>query len=129
MTDHSQEPVEEASTETQAQPAKKPRSPEYNAILGLGAVILALAGFLGTQLYWIKADLNASQARADADRRAFQARADADRRAFQAEAAADRRGFDARMEEFRREMRRLSERQSRLEGMQEAQASATSTGS
>ena len=33
------------------------------------------------------------------------------------------------MDEFRREILRLSERQSRLEGMQEAQAAGTTTGS
>ena len=77
-------------------------------------MILTLAGFLGAQLYWIKADLNAYQARADADRRAFQAGMDEFRR---------------EMDEFRREILRLSERQSRLEGMQEAQAAGTTTGS
>ena len=93
MTDHPQQPVKPASTQTQAQPQKKPRSPEYNAILGLGALMLALAGFLGTQLYWSRADFNASMARADADHQAFWAQVDAERRQFQ-----------AAMDESRREM-------------------------
>ena len=37
MAEHSQEPVAESSTETQ--PHKKPRSPEYNATLGLGSAL------------------------------------------------------------------------------------------
>lgn len=52
-----------------------------------------------------------------------------DLRVFQAEAASDRRAFQAAMDEFRREILRLSERQARLEAMQEAQASTTTTGS
>ena len=122
MTDHPQQPVKPASTQTQAQPQKKPRSPEYNAILGLGALMLALTGFLGTQLYWSRADFNASMARADAERQAYQAqvdefhaRADADHQAFWAQADADhqafwaqvdseRRQFQAVMDESRREM-------------------------
>ena len=44
------------------------------------------------------------------------ARLDADRRSFQAEAAADRRAFQAGMDEFRREMQRIADRQSHLEG-------------
>ena len=122
MTDHPQQPVKPASTQTQAQPQKKPRSPEYNAILGLGALMLALTGFLGTQLYWSRADFNASMARADAERQAYQAqvdaerqayqaqvdefhaRADADHQAFWAQVDAERRQFQAAMDESRREM-------------------------
>ena len=93
-------------------------TPEFLAIIGVGFAI-------STQLLFATRRIDA-----------YRAEAIEDRRAFRAEAAADRRAFDARMEEFRREMGefrrealRLSERQSRLEGMQEAQASATSTGS
>ena len=50
--------------------------------------------------------------RIDADRRAADARADK----HWAEAAADRRAFQVAMDDFRKEMQRLAERQSRLEG-------------
>ena len=49
------------------------------------------------------------------------ARLDQDRRAFQAEAAQDRRAHQASMDAFAREMQRLSERQSRVEGRSDAQ--------
>lgn len=75
------------------------------------------------------ADRRAFQTRADADRRAFQAAMDADRRAFQVAMDADRRAFQAAMDDFRREMLRLAERQSRLEGLQEAQAVGATAGS
>ena len=110
MTDRPQEPVEATSTQTRAHSKKKPRSPEYKAILGLGALILALVGWFSTQLYGIRADLKASLARADA----HQVRIDANRRAFQ-----------AAMDEFNREISRLTDRQAPLEGMQGAQASDT----
>ena len=42
-------------------------------------------------------------------------RIDADHRTFQTEAAADRRAFQKSMDDFRKEMQRLAERQSRLE--------------
>jgi len=38
-------------------------------------------------------------------------------RADRAEAAADRRAFQAGMDDFRKEMQRLAERQSRIEGV------------
>ncbi len=50
--------------------------------------------------------------RIDSDCRAADARADKDR----TEAAADRRAFQVAMDDFRKEMQRLAERQSRLEG-------------
>lgn len=56
-----------------------------------------------------------STARVDADRRAFQAEAAHDRRALQASMDS----FRAAMDSFRTEMRRLAERQSRVEGIQE----------
>ncbi|MDD9982772.1 MAG: hypothetical protein OXU81_15680 [Gammaproteobacteria bacterium] len=98
MTDQSLAPVNQVSAETQQQPKKQRRIAQFRDILGLAAFILAVAGFLGGMLYSIKGDLNA----------------------YRAEAAADRRAFEARMDEFRREILRLSERQSRLEGVQEA---------
>ena len=52
-----------------------------------------------------------------------------DHNEFRAEVAADRRAFQAGMDEFRSEVLRLSERQSRIEGVQEAQASASTAGS
>ena len=100
-------------------------TPEFLAIIGVGLTIVAVGAALSTQLFFTTRRIDA-----------YRADASEDRRAFQAEAAADRRAFDARMEEFRREMGefrrevlRLSERQSRLEGMQESQASGTSRGS
>ena len=151
MTDSSQEPMNAASTPTQERSPKKDRSPEYNAILALGALILALTGIFSTQTYWIRADLNAAQTRADADRRAFTDRADADRRAFtdradadrrafndrtdamrleiQRQAAADRRAIQAAMDTFRTQILQLTDRQARLEANQEAQASGPSTDS
>ena len=50
--------------------------------------------------------------RIDSARRAADARADKDR----TEAAADRHAFQVAMDDFRKEMQRLAERQSRLEG-------------
>ena len=127
---------------------------EFLAIIGVGLTIVAVGAALSTQLFFTtrridayrgdaSADRRALQAEAAADRRAFQADAAADRRAFQADAAADRKAFQSGMDEFRREMDefrrqmgefrreilRLSERQSRLEGVQEAQASGTTAGS
>ena len=49
--------------------------------------------------------------------------------ALLAEMRADRRAFQAAMDDFRNEMMRLAERQSRLEGHQEPQAAATAAGS
>ena len=49
--------------------------------------------------------------------------------ALLAEMRADRRTFQSAMDDFRNEMMRLAERQSRLEGFQEAQAAATAAGS
>ncbi len=93
-------------------------TPEFLAIIGVGLTIVAVGAALSTQLFFTTRRIDA-----------YRADASADRRAFQAEAAADRRAFDARMEEFRREVLRLSERQSRLEGVQEAQASTSTAGS
>ena len=93
-------------------------TPEFLAIIGVGLTIVAVGAALSTQLFFTTRRIDA-----------YRADASEDRRAFQAEAAADRRAFDARMEEFRREILRLTDRQARLEGMQEAQASGTTTGS
>ncbi|MDD9982738.1 MAG: hypothetical protein OXU81_15510 [Gammaproteobacteria bacterium] len=86
-------------------------TPELVAILSVGIALAAL-------LFSAIRRIDTYRTEASADRRAFQSTADADRRAFQAS-----------MDEFRREMRRLAERQSRLEGIQEAQAAGTAAGS
>ena len=118
-------------------------TPEFLAIIGVGLTIVAVGAALSTQLFFTTRRIDAYRGDASADRRALQAEAAADRRAFQADAAADRKAFRSGMDEFRREMDefrrqmgefrreilRLSERQSRLEGMQEAQASGTTAGS
>ena len=150
MTHESQEPVvdETAPSQQSEQTVKPPRSPEFVAIItstiSLAVLMAALYGAI--KLDFIKyqamaaADRRAFQAtidefrrdfhaQADAERRAFQARGDAERRAFQAQAHADRRAFQAAVEEFRREILCLSERQSRLEGIQEAQACTSTAGS
>ena len=111
-------------------------TPEFLAIIGVGLTIVAVGAALSTQLFFTTRRIDAYRGDASADRRALQAEAAADRRAFQADAAADRKAFQSGMDEFRRQMGefrreilRLSERQSRLEGMQEAQASGTTAGS
>ena len=58
----------------------------------------------------------ADRAAADAARQADRAAADAARQAEQAAADADRRTFQAAMDDFRKEMHRLAERQTRIEG-------------
>ena len=104
-------------------------TPELIAILSVGVALAALLfraiRRIDTYRTEASADRRTFQATADADRRAFQTRADADRRAFQAAVDADRRAFQAAMDDFRREMLRLAERQSRLEGLQEAQAAGS----
>jgi len=129
MTDQSPEPVHETPTTTKDGNEKEPRSAEYIAVLSsaiaLGVLIVALGSLTFTLFHSLKDDVNALEMAVSADRRAFQAGMDA----FRAEAAADRRAFEARMDEFRSEILRLSERQSHLEGTQEAQASASTAGS
>ena len=76
------------------------------AIIG---TVIGTGGFLAV-MAWRMANrldrrIDADKAAADADRRAFLQRADADRRAFQAS-----------MDDFRKEMLRLAERQSHVEG-------------
>ncbi len=97
-------------------------TPELVAILSVG---VALAALLVSTIRRI----DTYRAEASADRRAFQTAMGDDRRAFQATADADRRAFQASMDEFRSEMLRLAGRQSRLEGIQEAQATGTAAGS
>lgn len=93
-------------------------TPELIAILSVGVALAAL-------LFRAIRRIDTYRTEASADRRTFQATADADRRAFQAAMDADRRAFQAAMDDFRREMLRLAERQSRLEGLQEAQAAGS----
>ena len=86
---------------------------------GAASVIVAVAistGHIQAQVEAADARALADRAEAAADRRAWQAsmdafrdKADADREAFRAQAEADR-------EAFRGEVRRLSERQARVEG-------------
>ena len=101
--------MDEPDTKTapSAQPETKP-VPRYEFI----TIMIAIVGMgiaLGTLLLNNTDRLDSAIAQAAADRRAFQA-----------EAAADRRAADAKMDEFRRQMRRLGERQARLEGQREA---------
>lgn len=108
-------------------------TPELVAILSVGVALAALLVStirrIDTYRAEASADRRAFQTAMGDDRRAFQATADADRRAFQASMDADRRAFQASMDEFRSEMLRLAGRQSRLEGIQEAQATGTAAGS
>ena len=74
-------------------------------IIGSNVVaVISVGGLVGAFFWRTAARLDR---RIDNDKTA----ADADRRAFQAKAAADRRAFQAGMDEFRREMQRLAERQ------------------
>ena len=86
-------------------------SPE---LIGIIASAIALGALMVTLFISIRSDHNEFRAEVAADRRAFQAGMDEFRRD---------------MNEFRREMRRLAERQSHLEGVQEAQASTSTAGS
>ncbi len=89
-------------------------TPELIAILSVGIALAAL-------LFRAIRRIDAYRTEASADRRAFQKEAAEDRRSFQASMGEFRR----EMNEFRREMLRLAERQSRLEGLQEAQAAGS----
>ena len=64
----------------------------------------------------VDADRQAERAAVDADRQAERAAVDADRQAERAAVDADRRAFQAAMDDFRKEMQRLAERQTRIEG-------------
>ena len=109
------------------------------AIIGSNvAAVIVVGGLIGT-FFWRTATrldrrIDNDKATADADRRAFEQRiandkaaADADRRAFEqridndkAAADADRRAFQEAMNDFRKEMQRLAERQSHVEGTRTA---------
>ena len=112
MTNQSPEPMQTAPKH------KQPLWPILTAIfssaIALGVLLIALDA--------------KSAARLD-DYRAlllhYQAETASELRSFHEEAASDRRVFQAGMDEFRREILRLSERQSHLEGMLEAHASTT----
>jgi len=82
---------------------------------GTGVIVLSVNG-IHSQVAALQTQATADRAEAAADRRAWQVsmdafreKADADREAFRAQAEADR-------EAFRGEVRRLSERQARVEG-------------
>ena len=88
-------------------------------IAGTGVVVFSVNG-IHSQVATMQAEgaadrragqaaMDAFRAEAKADREAFQAKADADRDALRAEAKADRAAF-------REEVRRLGERQARVEG-------------
>ena len=115
-------------------------TPELFAIvtvgLALAALILNATGTMNADRRALQANAATYRAEAAADRRAlraelatYRAEATADRTALRAEAAADRTALQNAMQHFREEMLRLSERQSRLEATQEAQASNTTAGS
>ena len=102
-----------------------PRAALRQETIAIVAVGLTL---FGSMLYTtdqvagrIEARIDSVEARIDS----LDARLDA----LQAEMRADRRTFQSAMDDFRNEMMRLAERQSRLEGLQEAQAAATEAGS
>ena len=80
------------------------------AIIGSNVVAVAVVSAIFGTIFWrTVARLDRRIDEAGADRRAFQARSDADRGAFQ-----------AGMDDFRKEMQRLPERQSHLEGARTA---------
>ena len=103
-------------------------NPEYNhsqkgaamtpqdlyAIIGSNLVAIAAVGGLVATFFWRTA------ARLDRRIDNDKAAADADRRTFQAAADAHRRAFQAGMDDFKKEMQRLAERQSRIEGRADA---------
>jgi len=90
------------------------------AIIGVGGVLAGMAWRMAARL---DRRIDEERRAADADRRAFQTAmdaarlaADAERQAFQSAAAEERRAFQRAMDDFRAEMQRLAERQSRVEG-------------
>jgi len=99
----------DADTAPAVQPKTRP-VPKYEfitiliAVVGigvtLGGLLLNAAGRIEAQIATTNARLDSAIARADADRRAFQ----------------------ASMDEYRRDMQRLGERQARLEGQRESAA-------
>ena len=87
-------------------------------IIGSNVVAIAAVGGLVATFFW------RTTARLDRRIDNDKAAADADRHAFQAAADADRRTFQAGMDDFKKEMQRLAERQSRLEERPDAPPTA-----
>ena len=91
------------------------------AIIGSNvAAVIVVGGLVGT-FFWRTATrldrrIDNDKATADADRRAFEQRIANDKAA----ADADRRAFQDAMNDFRKEMQRLAERQSHVEGTRAA---------
>ena len=106
--------------DTKTAPAVQPEArsvPKYEFFTIIGTIV-GIGIALGAVLLDNTHRLDSAIAEASADRRAADAKMDE----FRAEAAADRRASDAKMDEFRRHMRRLGERQARLEGQREGAA-------
>ena len=106
--------------DTKTAPAVQPEArsvPKYEFFTIIGTIV-GIGIALGAVLLDNTHRLDSAIAEASADRRAADAKMDE----FRAEAAADRRAFQASMDEYRRDMRRLGERQARLEGQREGAA-------
>lgn len=114
-----------AETGTTPVPERTARSFFTNEVIAILAVGVALAVFIDTTTARIEDRFDAAIARSDARFDATIARNDARFENFLNEAAADRRALQASMDEFRRQMQRLGERQARLEGGRDAQADTT----
>ncbi|MDE0172430.1 MAG: hypothetical protein OYH76_09065 [Defluviicoccus sp.] len=97
-------------TGTTPVPERTARSFFTNEVIAILAVGVALAVFIDTTTARIEDRFDATIARSDAR---FEN--------FLNEAAADRRALQASMDEFRRQMQRLGERQARLEGGRDSQ--------
>lgn len=111
-------------TENGTAPVAEPsnRSLFTNEIIAILAVGAALAALVITATIHIDNRIDATIARSDARFDAAMKRSDERFENFFNEAAADRRALQASMDEFRRQMQRLGERQARLEGGRDAQA-------
>ena len=100
--------MNEPDTTTTPVPEPETRSvlkPDIIAILGVGvaliAVLVTATGLVLATAHRIENQIASTNARLDS---------------AIAEAAADRRAFQASMDQYRRDMQRLGERQARLEG-------------
>lgn len=116
-------PSPPANRATLATEENTPMTPDqlYDLLLPFAGSIIGSVIAVGLALAVL---IMRGTARVDADRRAFQAEAAADRRAFQAAVDADRHAFQTGMDDFRKEMQRLAERQSHVEGRFDATSAA-----
>ena len=96
-------------------------SPEILTVIGMG-IALATLILITTARSNRRIDEHIASTDDRFDR--YLARTDEKFNAYLAEAANDRRALQSGMDEFRREMRRLAERQSRIEGRQATAAPA-----